>query len=258
MERLTHFPSSTVKQAFVQFLEGSSFARRTRESYTEDLRPLLSQVGQAPITALTDDVVRSFLATQEALAPATYTRRLAALRSFSGFLFNRGWLTKTLKADLSEADLSRTDLSRADLSRTDLIGANLSRAKLSRADLSGAVLGEAVLAHIDLCTTTGLQTIDHAGPSYIELFSVQLPPDGSALHFLHGAGVPDEWIAFWRATMMHPIQYHSCFLSYSSHDTRLAERLHADLQARGVRCWFAPEDLKICRLYVSLTLPRFW
>src|ERR1035437_68233 len=24
-----------------------------------------------------------------------------------------------------------------------------------------------------------------------------------------------------------------------------AERLHADLQAKGVRCWFAPEDLKI-------------
>lgn len=93
MERRTNFPSITVKQAFVQFLEGSSFARRTRESYTEDLQPLLTQIGQAPVTALTDDVARSFLATQEALAPATYNRRLAALRSFSGFLSDRGWLT---------------------------------------------------------------------------------------------------------------------------------------------------------------------
>ncbi|HEU5375784.1 MAG TPA: TIR domain-containing protein [Ktedonobacteraceae bacterium] len=25
----------------------------------------------------------------------------------------------------------------------------------------------------------------------------------------------------------------------------LARRLHADLQAEGVRCWFAPEDMKI-------------
>ncbi len=64
LERLPNFPSITVKQAFVQFLEGSSFARRTRESYTEDLRPLLTQVGQAPITALTDNVARSFLATR--------------------------------------------------------------------------------------------------------------------------------------------------------------------------------------------------
>ena len=94
MERSAHFSSITVREAFVQFLEGSSFARRTRESYAEDLKPLLTQVGQAPITALTDDIARSFLATQEALAPTTYNRRLAALRSFSGFLSDRGWLTE--------------------------------------------------------------------------------------------------------------------------------------------------------------------
>lgn len=80
----------------MQFLESSSFARRTRESYAEDLKPLLTQVGQAPITALTDDIARSFLVTQEALAPATYNRRLAALRSFSSFLSHRGWLAEAL------------------------------------------------------------------------------------------------------------------------------------------------------------------
>jgi hypothetical protein len=45
--------------------------------------------------------------------------------------------------------------------------------------------------------------------------------------------------------MMHPVQYHSLFIGYSSADDMLARRLHADLQARGVRCWFAPEDMKI-------------
>jgi hypothetical protein len=44
---------------------------------------------------------------------------------------------------------------------------------------------------------------------------------------------------------MEPIQFYSCFISYSSKDHDFAERLHADLQARGVRCWFAPVDLKI-------------
>jgi integrase len=96
MENSAHFPSITVRHAFGQFIENSSFARRTRESYAEDLKPLLTQVGQAPITALTDDVAWSFLTTQEALAPATYNRRLAALRSFGGFLVSRGWLTETL------------------------------------------------------------------------------------------------------------------------------------------------------------------
>src|SRR5271169_2387841 len=40
------------------------------------------------------------------------------------------------------------------------------------------------------------------------------------------------------------IQYYSCFISYSTHDEEFAERLHADLQAKGVRCWFAPHDIK--------------
>jgi hypothetical protein len=37
----------------------------------------------------------------------------------------------------------------------------------------------------------------------------------------------------------------SCFISYSGKDQAFAERLHADLQNKGVRCWFAPRDLPI-------------
>ncbi len=92
----TSASSLSIRHAFEHFLEGSSFAQRTRESYAEDLKPLLAQVGQAPIPTLTDGVVRSFLLTQESLAPATYNRRLAALRSFIGFLQGRGWITEAL------------------------------------------------------------------------------------------------------------------------------------------------------------------
>jgi hypothetical protein len=44
---------------------------------------------------------------------------------------------------------------------------------------------------------------------------------------------------------MSPIEFYSCFISYSSKDQEFAERLHADLRSKNVRCWFAPEDLKI-------------
>ena len=44
---------------------------------------------------------------------------------------------------------------------------------------------------------------------------------------------------------LKPIDFYSCFISYSDKDSAFAERLHADLQAKGVNCWFAPEDLKI-------------
>ena len=94
----THFSSHsvTLADAFEQFLETSSFARRTRESYAEDLAPLFAEVGQQPITALTADVAQRFLARQQSLAPATYNRRLAALRSFTQWLSDQGWETSTL------------------------------------------------------------------------------------------------------------------------------------------------------------------
>jgi TIR domain/Pentapeptide repeats (8 copies) len=126
----------------------------------------------------------------------------------------------------------------------DFSGADLSGSNLRGADLSWAALGETVFAHIDLSRVKGLDKINHQGPSRIELYTVKLLHDGSALHFLRSAGVPDEWIDFYHAQMMSPIHYHSCFISYSSKDDFLAHRLYADLQANGVRCWFAPEDMK--------------
>jgi uncharacterized protein YjbI with pentapeptide repeats len=156
---------------------------------------------------------------------------------------------------LQEANLTRAVLSEADLRAANLTRANLTRAILSEVDLSEAILCEAdltnvhlsrtVFAEIDLCAVKGLMKIDHRGPSLVQMHTVKLPLDSSALYFLRGTGVPDEWIDSWRATMMYPIQYHSCFISYSSKDEVLARRLHADLQENGVRCWFAPEDMKI-------------
>jgi predicted ATPase with chaperone activity len=57
--------------------------------------------------------------------------------------------------------------------------------------------------------------------------------------------VPDNLITYIKSLVGQPFQCYSCFISYSSHDEALAQRLHADLQDKGVRCWVAPEDLKI-------------
>jgi hypothetical protein len=65
------------------------------------------------------------------------------------------------------------------------------------------------------------------------------------LPFLRGVGLPDNLIDYLPSLLNQPIQFYSCFISYSSADEEFAKRLHADLQAHGVRCWFAPEDMKI-------------
>ena len=40
------------------------------------------------------------------------------------------------------------------------------------------------------------------------------------------------------------IEFYSCFISYSHQDEGCARRLHDALQAEGVRCWYAPEDIQ--------------
>jgi site-specific recombinase XerD len=96
MKTHASFHRLTLANAFEHFLEDSSFARRTREGYAEDLEPLLAEVDQQPIRALTTDVLHAFLARQESLALATYNRRLAALRSFTRWLREQGWLAEAL------------------------------------------------------------------------------------------------------------------------------------------------------------------
>jgi uncharacterized protein YjbI with pentapeptide repeats len=143
-------------------------------------------------------------------------------------------------ASLRGANLSSANLSSAWLSNTDLDGANL-----NGANLSGASIEKTVFAHVDLREVKGLLEVKYNGPSTVMLSTIRLPSDGSALYFLRGTGISDEWIEVYRTMMMFPIQYHSCFISYSNKDGMLARRLHADLQTSGVRCWFAPKDLKI-------------
>jgi hypothetical protein len=40
------------------------------------------------------------------------------------------------------------------------------------------------------------------------------------------------------------VDFYSCFISHSSKDAVIAKQLNDDLRARGIKCWYAPEDLE--------------
>jgi uncharacterized protein YjbI with pentapeptide repeats len=148
------------------------------------------------------------------------------------------------EAHLVSANLSGTDLSRADLSRTDLSSTNLNGADLREANFEEAALWETAFSDVDLSTCKNLETIYHRGPSPIDIRTLQLSGQ-LPLAFLRGVGLPDTVIEYLPSLLNRPIQHYSCFISYASKDDDFARRLHADLQDKGVRCWFAPEDMKI-------------
>src|SRR6266566_1061347 len=129
-----------------------------------------------------------------------------------------------------------------DLSEADLHGANLHRACLREARV-----GSTIFADVDLSTVRGLDSIKHVGPSTIGIDTIIRSQGHIPESFLREAGVPNSIIEAIPSLIgfLKPIDFYSCFISYSSKDQDFAERLYADLQSKGVRCWFAPEDLKI-------------
>jgi uncharacterized protein YjbI with pentapeptide repeats len=147
--------------------------------------------------------------------------------------------------DLSNADLSGANLTDANLLRTDLSGANLTVANLSRADLSNATMGWTTFGAQDLRQVKGLETIQHIGPSDLSINTIYQSEGDFPEAFVRGTGAPDSFLEYIHALASKPIQYYTCFVSYSSKDQEFAERIYADLQSKGVRCWYAPEDLKI-------------
>jgi hypothetical protein len=132
----------------------------------------------------------------------------------------------------------------------DFSGANLSYAMFSgsfdgQADFSRTKMWNTVFEDFDFRKVSGLDTVEHRGPSTIGIDSIYRSEGKIPEVFLRGIGVPDTFIAYVASLTGEAIQYYSCFISYSSQDEAFAQRLHADLQQKGVRCWFAPEDMKI-------------
>jgi uncharacterized protein YjbI with pentapeptide repeats len=166
--------------------------------------------------------------------------------------------------DLSWLDFSRADFVAADLQGASLFGASLDganfrgadlhgvdlgkalleRACLDRARFGGAVLYETKLVNLDLSRCKGLESCVHQGPSIIDHRTLQRS-DPLPLAFLRGLGLSDSLIACLSGPPNEPLELRSGFLRYSSKDQTFAERLHADLQTRGVRCWFAPQEMPV-------------
>jgi uncharacterized protein YjbI with pentapeptide repeats len=148
-------------------------------------------------------------------------------------------------ASLEETKASNADFREADLRGTLLSGANLSRTRLKGANLAEAIIVETIFRDVDLSAVHGLADVRHRGPSVIDIDTIYRSEGKIPESFLRGCGVPEDFITYMKSLTGKAIQFYSCFISYSSKDELFADRFHADLQNKGVRCWFAPHDMPI-------------
>lgn len=180
--------------------------------------------------------------------------------------------------DLTEADFQGSDLSEANFSKTNLYCANLSNARLVRAsfdntyaswalfvnanlseawlhftnlveadlqgaDVTRASMWGAILAGNDLCKVTGLETVDHSGPSYVGADTLLRSNGKIPDVFLRGCGLPDDFISYVPSFGGSAFDFYSCFISHNKADKQFARQLHDRLQGRGIRCWLDEKQL---------------
>jgi len=154
--------------------------------------------------------------------------------------------TRFNSAILDRVIFHNTHLNGVDFSNASLFGTKFVTATLDNACFDNAILDRTVFNGVDLSTVRGLDSVIHNGPSYIDLETLIRSKGKLSERFLRGCGVPNQFIEYLPSLVSEgAIQYYSCFISHSSADEGFTRRLRADLRDNGVRCWYAPEDMKI-------------
>jgi len=201
--------------------------------------------------------------------------------NFSGVDFR---LTDLKEVDFRSAKLSYTDFDSADLTLANLKdtecmgstfhGTDLSGVSFAGGFLIGTVFGNihprpgidlglyvngpqlhgtdfaevqmalCVFQHCDLSRARGLRTVNHSLPSSIDIGTLYRSKGKIPEVFLRGAGAPESLIVFQRSLVTKPLEFYSCFISHAAKDQEFAACIYTDLQANGVRCWFAPDDIQ--------------
>jgi uncharacterized protein YjbI with pentapeptide repeats len=165
-----------------------------------------------------------------------------------------------IRSDLANVDLSNSDCQRADfrwaylikarfnganLNGANLIEANLTKAELKKSDLSEAFVAWSCFGDNDLSQTHGLNAVKHFGPSTIGIDTIYRSKGNIPEEFLRGAGVPEHFISYTRYLNEKAFAHSSCFISFSGNDRDFVEKIGEDLQREGIRCWYAPEEMKM-------------
>ncbi len=145
-------------------------------------------------------------------------------------------------ANLGDANLAKADLSGADLHGVDLRGTDLFGTCIADANFEETILGSTKFGNVDLSSVKGLTNVKHAAASTIGVDTIYRSKGDIPEAFLRGAGIPENLIAFINSRSRRREPTFSCFICHSFKDKRFCDRLHADLQAHGVRTWYFPED----------------
>lgn len=164
---------------------------------------------------------------------------------FNAF-FNRAKVIRTdfTDAQLRQAVFAQTEFSYPNFFRAGLTGTKFFSTNLNNADFIYVFLYDTEFINTNLETVKNLDECIFGGPCVFDHRTLA-KSNNLSTKFLRDCGLPDEIVNTIPVLQGNPIQFYSSFISHSSKDKEFVERLYSDLQAKGISCWYAPEDLKI-------------
>jgi TIR domain/Pentapeptide repeats (9 copies) len=148
---------------------------------------------------------------------------------------------KCLDVDFSNANLSRANFYQANLSGASFVGANVFSTNFRESQM-----GQTVFANLDMETCIGLDSVKHSTHSSVAIECLYRFGSNLPLLFLKGVGLPQILLDYLPSLIEvgSPIQFHSCFISYSHTDEVFARRLWNGMRNERIRVWYAPEEMK--------------
>ena len=147
----------------------------------------------------------------------------------------------------SQPQRSRPQRSRPQRSRPQRSRPQQSRPQQSRPQRSQpqrSHIGRTIFGDVDLRTVKGLETVKHRGPSTIGTDTLLRSEGDIPEIFLREAGLTRYLHSLCPFSGAHPIEYYTCFISYSSKDQEFVERLYADLQSQQRALLVCPRRLE--------------
>jgi len=152
----------------------------------------------------------------------------------SNFQFSSFDKCTFVDANLARSDFRQTTLYKVDFSNADMMQAAFGRTSFYKTTLMGA----RNLIESKDC----FQGIFHSDESLMSLN--QLTEDSLPRKVLAGFGLSDTLIDYLPSfSNGSPINYNSCFISYSHQNEKFAKKLYERLRSEGVSVWYAPIDM---------------
>lgn len=154
--------------------------------------------------------------------------------------------SKILKSNFWLSHFDKCIFVGAKFDRVNLCEAQLVQNDFENAEFSECEIGPTKLFENNFYNVSGLDQFYHRSTSSIDVRTVMNPNFELPNTFLRGIGIPNvllDYLPSLKASN-NPLQFYSCFISYSHQDEEFARKLYSRLRDSDISVWFAPEDLR--------------